>query len=169
MTESEGVKSAVHGSRNLLRGVLFLIVVGVLAVLVVNHLSSTAADPRGSGLSASSKPLLEGQIAVGPGQYRYWRFEVASSMLTPRVMGNFHASGGSGNDIEAVVAEWGECENWLNGHQAQVRYTSGKVTNGSIDVALRDAGSYCLAFSNKMALVSGKTVTGDIALRYSLR
>ena len=70
------------------------------------------------------------------------------------VTGEFHASGGSGNDIEAIVAEWGECENWINGHQARVLYQSGKVTNGAIDVPISRDGTYCLLFSNRMALVS---------------
>ncbi len=166
--KSDRGKTAPSGSRNYMLGLLFLLGVGVIVAVIVNHLSDTAS-PTGSGLSALSKPILEGQIAVGPGQFQYWRFEVAPSMLTPRVIGSFHALGGSGNDIEAIVAEWGECENWLNGHQAQVQYGSGKVTNGSINVALREAGSYCLAFSNKIALVSGKTVTGNVMLRYSLR
>ena len=167
--KSDDDKVVSSGSRNFMLGIVFLVVVGVVVAVIINQLSDTTAGRTGSALSALSKPLLEGQIAVGPGQFQYWRFEVAPGMLTPRVIGTFYASGGGGNDIEAIVAEWSECENWLNGHQAQVEYSSGKVTNGSINVALRDAGSYCLAFSNKMGLVSGKTVTGDIALRYSLR
>ncbi len=86
-------------------------------------------------------------------------------MVNARVIGSFHASGGFGNDIETVLAEWDQCENWLNGHQAHVLYASGKVTNGVLDVPIQQAGTYCLAFSNKMALVSSKTVSGDIALR----
>jgi hypothetical protein len=35
-----------------------------------------------------------------------------------------------------------------------------------MDVPLAEAGTYCLAFSNKMALLSGKTISGDIALQY---
>ena len=87
-------------------------------------------------------------------------------MVNARIVGSFHASGGMGNDISTLVAEWGQCENWINGHQAQALYSSGVVTNGVLNVPITQAGSYCLAFSNKMALVSSKTVSGDVALRY---
>ncbi|HYL36187.1 MAG TPA: hypothetical protein VEV17_09775 [Bryobacteraceae bacterium] len=89
-------------------------------------------------------------------------------MASVRVAGSFHTSGGSGNDIEAVVADWGECENWVNGHPAPVLYASGKTTNAKVDVPLHQAGTYCLAFSNTMSLLSAKTVSGDVALRYLL-
>ena len=109
--------------------------------------------------------LLLGSVAVPPLQVRYWKFEVSPTM-TNACYGNFHASGGAGNDIEAMVAEWGDCENWINGHHGMALYASGKVTNGALDVPIREAGTYCLAFSNKMALLSGKTVSGRIELQY---
>jgi len=150
--------------------ITFLVVVLIYAFSV---LLSTLQHPQGaSGAGSSSsalrpfrKSLLLGSVAVSPLQYRYWKFEVSDTMVNARVIGSFHASGGFGNDIETVLAEWDQCENWLNGHQAHVLYVSGKVTNGVLDVPIQRAGTYCLAFSNKMALVSSKTVSGDIALR----
>jgi hypothetical protein len=109
-----------------------------------------------------------GSVAVSPSQVRYWKFDTSPTMTNAHLKGEFHASGGSGNDIEAIVAEWDECENWINGHQAHVLYASGKVTNGALDVPLSQAGTYCLAFSNKMGLISGKTVSGSVALQYLL-
>jgi zinc-ribbon domain len=131
--------------------------------------NGNTGDAEGSSSSAPrpvSKPVLFGQIAVAPLSDQHWLIEVDSTMENAHLVGSFHASGGSGNDIEAVVGQWGECENWLNGHQSRLLYVSGKVTNSSLDVPLSKAGTYCLAFSNKMALLTGKTISGDIALRY---
>jgi hypothetical protein len=114
------------------------------------------------------KPLLQGSAGISPQQIRYWRFTVEPSMTRVHVVGQFQASGGAGNDTEVIVADWGECQNWINGHQAQVLYASGKVTTGSLDVSISQAGTYCLAFSNKMALMSAKTVSGNISLQYSV-
>lgn len=55
-------------------------------------------------------------------QVQYWKFEVSPKMTNVHVTGNFHASGGAGNDIEAIVAEWGDCENWINGHHGLALY-----------------------------------------------
>jgi len=130
-----------------------------------------AYGTSGSGASSPllrpfSKPMLLGSVAVSPLQVRYWKFEVSPTMTNAHVTGNFHASGGAGNDIEAIVAEWGDCENWINGHHGLALYASGKVTNGALDVPISQAGTYCLAFSNKMALLSGKTVSGRVERQY---
>jgi hypothetical protein len=66
--------------------------------------------------------LAEGSVVptefvVKAGTVRYWTFYLSGPT---RVVGAFHASGGSRNDIEAVIAEWSECENWINGNQANV-------------------------------------------------
>jgi len=126
------------------------------------------SGPSSSALRPFSKPMLLGSVAVPSLQVQYWEFEISPTMTNAHLVGSFHASGGSGNDIEAAVASWGECENWINGHQAQVLYASGKVTNGTLDVPIRQAGTYCLAFSNKMALLSPKTVSGSVELQYLL-
>jgi hypothetical protein len=148
----------------------------LLAILVlvgwyaVNRNSANGASrgPASSLLRPFSKPLLSGSVGVSPMQVQYWKFEIAPTMTNAHVTGSFHATGGLGNDIEAIVAEWGECENWINGHHGQALYVSGKVTNGSMDVPINQAGTYCLAFSNKMALLSGKTVSGSVELQYLL-
>jgi hypothetical protein len=155
------------------RSGVFLIGAVAAVLLVLFLLPRFVQKNRAGGSSASllrpySKPMLLGSVAVSPSQVRYWKFEVSPTMTNAHVTGEFHASGGSGNDIEATVAEWDECENWINGHQANVLYASGKVTNGALDVPIRQAGTYCLACSNKMGLLSGKTVSGIVALQYLL-
>jgi hypothetical protein len=110
--------------------------------------------------------MLFGSVAVSPLHVQYWKFETSPTMTNAHLAGEFHASGGTGNDIEAIVAQWDECENWINGHQAHVLYSSGKVTNGALDVPIPQAGTYCLAFSNKMALLSEKRVSESVTLQY---
>jgi len=57
----------------------------------------------------------------------------------------------------------------MNGHQAHVLYSSGKTTNGRLDVPITQPGTYCLAFSNAFSLVSAKTINADIELEYLTR
>ena len=88
-------------------------------------------------------------------------------MTGPRISGQFRASGGQGNDIVAVVADSDQFENWINGHPATVVYESGQVTFGSIDKILAP-GKYTLGFSNKFSVISDKTVSGSVELRYEV-
>jgi hypothetical protein len=68
-------------------------------------------------------------------------------MLRPVVVGSFRASGGSGNDIAAVLAAESEFENWINGHQARALFATDKVTMGQLNVLITQSGSYILAFN----------------------
>ena len=146
-----------------------LATIGLLVVIIV-FTNATEDSPRGGGLPfvrPVSKPLLDGQTVVSAGQTRYWTFETsAAAFSSPRVVGSFEASGGMGNDIETAIGEWAECENWINGHRARLLYSSGRVTAGNLDVSIPRPGRYCLAFSNRMSLFSGKTIAGIISLRY---
>jgi hypothetical protein len=80
------------------------------------------------------------------------------------IKGRFRASGGAKNDIESVIADWAECENWINGNRAKVVYSSGAVTNGRIAVRLVEPGEYCIAFDNRMSVVSSKEVAAAIEI-----
>lgn len=87
-------------------------------------------------------------------------------MLEPQIAGSFNASGGSGKDIQAVIADEENYANWINGHQAQVFWaTQGKQTTGSMNVRLRP-GTYYLASSNKFSAFTAKQVFLDTSLNY---
>ena len=109
--------------------------------------------------------VFSGDIVVGAGQYQFKTFTLYPEMTKAELSGSFHASGGSGNDIQAVVATSSEFENWVNGHPAKVYYSSDKTTNGQIDVRL-GPGTYVVAFSNRFSAITAKVVTAEIALRY---
>ena len=117
-----------------------------------------------------SKKLLSGEYVVKAGEYRHVTFTFnPEKMENARVIGRFHASGGSGNDIEAVLADESEFENWVNADEARVLYSTGKITNGKIDVPITQPGTYYLVFSNVFSLLADKEVSADIELRYLVR
>lgn len=111
-------------------------------------------------------PLLNGNLEVGPGQIRWFNFTVPASATEAAVVGEFHAFGGRGNDIQVILTTPFELENWKNGHEAQLFYNSGQVTNAMISVPNLPAGQYVLAFDNRFSVRSRKEVTGKIAFGY---
>jgi len=145
-------------------------------VVVVSRLNYEPA-PTGSQtenptpvLQPVSEKLFSGQSVVRAGKYVFVKFQFDSEkMRDARVVGTFHASGGSGNDIQAVIAEESEFENWRNGHQARVLYSTDKVTNGKFDVSITETGTYYLAFSNAFSLFTDKDVFAEAELRYLAR
>lgn len=107
---------------------------------------------------AGGEFLVNENFSVAAGATKWWRFTVPPG-ATSRVLGDFRASGGSGNDIEVGLTD----ENGANGHAGRFWYHSGKVTVGSIDVAL-GPGTYFVVFSNRFSAFSSKSVTASIQL-----
>jgi hypothetical protein len=114
-----------------------------------------------------SAPLAMGQFRVPAQNYLAWRFVVPSvAVRNYRVKGHYSVVGGSGNDIQAVVATEDEFQNWINGHQSRPFYASpGKVTTGDLDSAL-PPGHYVLAFSNRFSVLTDKAVFAEIKATY---
>ena len=145
-------------------------IIQVTLIRSSGHMSSGRGSVSESVLRPFKKKLISGDLVVNPAATRYVTFKVETAgIVDPHVVGNFHVSGGTGNDIRAVLAEWGECENWMNGHQARVLYSTGKTTNGRVNAAITEPGTYCIGFSNMFSVFSAKTVTADIELRYLIR
>jgi hypothetical protein len=92
----------------------------------------------------------------------------ASSMRDARIVGKFHAAGGSGNDIQAILADSDNFENWKNGHAAHVLYSSDKTTVGSVSVPISASGTYFFCFSNTFSGFTDKDVSTDLEVRYTL-
>lgn len=160
---------------------LSVIVAGlVLGVLFINRSEdrpATSSRQEAKPIVPSRAPMFtfvddtrtvtSGQLLVKPGQIVYFRFSVAPEMFDARLVGRFHASGGTGNDIVAgLFTSEEEYQNWSNGHTASVAWSSsGKKTSGTCDVSLK-SGSYILAFSNKHSMLSDKQVFAGFDLRY---
>jgi hypothetical protein len=57
--------------------------------------------------------------------------------------------------------------NWRNNHEVSAYYNSGKMTTGSLDVRLREPGTYYLVLSNTFSTVSTKDVRANLDFRYN--
>lgn len=124
-------------------------------------------QPPAPVLIPVTEKLTSGQTVVRAGKYIRMKFSVdTEKMQDVRVIGSFHASGGSGNDIQVVLAEESEFENWINGHQARALYSTEKITNDKMDVEITQSGTYILAFSNTYSLLTDKDVFAEVELHY---
>lgn len=111
-----------------------------------------------------SQKIATGQITVKASRYVRYRITIQPEMVEPVLTGSFNASGGSGNDIRAVIADEMNYTNWINGHQANVFWgTEGKQTTGTFKVRLRP-GQYYLVFSNKFSVFTDKQVFLEVDL-----
>jgi hypothetical protein len=125
-------------------------------------LRQLVAQPR-------TEVLSNAEFALSAAQYRYTRFEVPQNAGAVRVEGTFSATGGAGNDIEAYIFSNDDFVNWQNRHHVRTFYTSGRVTQGTLEVTLPPiAGTYYLVFNNNFSLLSAKTVQTSIRLHFNL-
>ena len=114
-----------------------------------------------------SEKIATGQITVKSRGSVPFRVQITPEMRNAHLVGKFTASGGSGNDIAAVLASEEEFTNWNNGHSAKVYYsTDGQKTTDQLDVSL-SPGTYIFAFSNRLSPSTDKYVMTDIELDYS--
>lgn len=161
--EEAGNGDGWHSGRILLG---LVIAAALLWILFVSRSHPNASGIPASMLRPNSQQLVANEFTIKPAQYFYQSFTISNTLVHPHVVGGFRAAGGLGNDIQVVLAEKGEFENWANGHQARLLYSSGKTTNGRMDVAITEPGRYCLGFSNAFSLLSAKTISADIELQY---
>lgn len=157
-----------------------LVAAGIIGVIIwINVSKSSKADPdagTGSGATASapriryvpvSQKIASGQVVVKASGYVQYRIRIDPEMREAHVTGSFNASGGSGNDISAVIAGENEYTNWINGHEARVFYgTHGKKTTDNFDVRL-PPGEYYFVLSNKFSAFSDKYVFIEADLKYN--
>jgi len=115
----------------------------------------------------ATENIASGQVTVPARGYVQYRFQITPEMRNASVSGHFSASGGTGNDVDAVIATESEYTNWINGHAARAFYsTHGKETNDSFNVRLAP-GVYYFAISNKFSEFSSKYVFLQADLNYS--
>ncbi len=125
------------------------------------HTPTPVSIPRNSN-------LVNGIITVQPGGNYNVRFTVnTSTMQSVRVIGTFQASGGSGNDIKALIMDDMAFTNWSNGHQVSVLYNSGQITVANINTPITSPGSYYLVFSNDFSTFSSKNVNAKVDLNWT--
>ncbi len=152
------------GSRSTKWLLILAAIVAVIAIVVVALQNSM---PTSTSPQPVTEKLTSGQLVVRAGSYIYVKFNVdPARMQNARVIGSFRASGGSGNDIQVVLAEESEFENWKNGHTARLLYSTEKTTTGKIDVPITEAGTYYLIFNNAFSALSDKDVFAEVSLHY---
>jgi len=153
-------------------GIVAIVLLVVLAFMLWNWTQSVGPrlasrppasyNPLAPALVPMSSKLFTGQIVVKAGSYIRNTFTVEPGMQSFHVVGHFNASGGTGNDIQVVLADEGEFQNWINGHQARVFYSTDKITDGKMDVGPLAPGRYVMAFSNKFSVFADKYVFAEI-------
>ncbi len=140
-------------------------------LLITVSLVGCASAPQRSEVRVEKvEKLFSNQIVVPHGQMVWQQIKVdTSAMRDVRVVGRFHAAGGSGNDVQAILADSDDFENWKNGHPAQALYSTEKTTVSCVNVPIPKSGTYFFGFSNAFSAFTDKTVSADIELRYTVR
>lgn len=144
------------------------VIVGLLALIVIPMVgcsqSTSVANQQQPTLRSSN--LVNGTITVKAGSYYNAPFSITSAMTNSSVTGSFTASGGSGNDIIALVLDDMSFTNWINGHQVSALYNSGQLTTANISVSIATPGTYHLVFSNEFSVISSKQVSTSVNLQW---
>jgi predicted nucleic acid-binding Zn ribbon protein len=169
-TTATAKKKSHVGSTVLGIALCALLLIGLISYLSHKTLSSLSPSPAPAPvLVPGSTNLFTGQIIVRAGGYVKSTFTVEPGMQNFHVAGHFTASGGVGNDIQVVLAEESEFQNWINGHQAKVFYSTDKETTGHFDVGPLAPGQYVFAFSNTFSLLTEKQVFAQVDANWLTR
>ena len=145
-------------------------VVAGLSVAAVVIAGCYHAKGNYTGLSKTSSPkqlsaqIVSGSFVVEPRTVKQFTVAVASDMAHPRLEGSFTASGAN-NDIEVMLLEASQFQNWEKRSKFTVAYQSGRVTSDKLAIPLpAQEGTYYVVFSNRFSLISNKAVVADIVL-----
>lgn len=150
--------------------------IGIVAIAVMLSFVAEKANTPSSSASAAprvripivrheTQALISGSHIVQPQHYVTYPITIAPAMHNARLSGHFTATGGYGNDLQALITDEDGLVNFKNGHQAKVYYQSGKVTADSFDVRLAP-GTYYLVFNNVFSLMSNKAYDADVKLDF---
>jgi hypothetical protein len=155
--------------------ILRIIVIGSLLLILVGLLLSKFSTSTNNELAKQaasthmSSTLFTGQTVVKANGYVTKKFTVEPGMQDFHVVGQFNASGGAGNDIQVVLTDEDEFQNWVNGHEAKVFYSTKQITTGKLDVGPLEPGRYVLAFSNTFSAFTDKYVFAEIEARWTVQ
>jgi hypothetical protein len=157
---------------------LLYLLMGALVLVAMVYLSGHSrldeqSQPSGTESAAQPTPhsqsVVDTAFTVDANGYLYYKFQVPAGANTAALKGRFTAQGGSGNDIAVFLVDEDAFVNMKNGHDAQVLYRSGKVTQGSIGLELPSAAAtYYLVFDNRFSIMAPKAIRADATLSYVL-
>jgi hypothetical protein len=154
---------------NLVPIIILLIIGGALLAVIAIRVRE---GHESSGWVFKNTPrLIYQNVVSGPlnltaGENRYWTIYVdPQTMHMAHVVGRFQMNGGTEDDIQIVLADANEFENWEKGLRAQTLYLGEQITSGTFDVRLTRAGTYTLSLRNTSS-AEDKKVSAEIRLRY---
>ena len=160
-------------------GVLFALFVFVLGVYLF-HLPLSLLRQRNEArketiqfqpsvpvIVQQTQNLVNETITVSARNYYNVSFTIdASRMQNAVVLGSFKASGGSGNDIIALVMDDMAYINWRNEQRVNFLYNSEQRTTGDINVSIATSGQYHLIYSNRFSFFSSKNVDTNVDVKW---
>ena len=140
---------------------LAVVVVALVAASACYGKKTVNTTPRGA---YQIEPIVNGSFIVEPRSFKPFKVTVAPGSVNPRVEGTFTASGAN-NDIEVMLLEASQFQNWEQRNKFTSAYQSGRVTADKLAVPLPpQEGTYYVVFSNRFSLISNKAVVADIVL-----
>jgi predicted nucleic acid-binding Zn ribbon protein len=122
-------------------------------------------QPNSPQLKLYTESIDAGFTVPKLGSHAY-KFMIPVGAIDPVLQGHFDATGGAGNDVEVWLMNDDQYVNWQNRHSVTPIYSSGRVTQGTVNIPLPQPGTYYLVFNNRFSLVSPKAVQDNISLTY---
>jgi len=133
------------------------------------HPATTSSESPTStaALIAETKYVVTGTVVVPANGSRDLVFKVdAMTQRNVRLVGWFHVTSKSENEVEVFVADDSVYQDWSQGRRITPRYNSGRTIAGDIDVKIpATTGRYHLVFNNVFS-ASVKYVEAQIRLEY---
>jgi hypothetical protein len=136
------------------------------------------STPNGGSTSQPFQPPLQqhklslplGAFTVRQLSASSYKFTVPAGAFNVTMKGHFAATGGARNDVEVLVLTEDDFMNWQNRHPVNTLYSSGQVTQDSINLTLpSDPATYYVVFSNKFSFISPKAVEANIDFSFYTR
>lgn len=148
--------------------VVFFVGFGLILYLIRSDKAAASGSPNGSTAQPSRQytERVDAAFAVPKLHHKDYRFTIPAGATDAVLQGHFAATGGARNDIEVWVMNDDTFVNWQNRHSVTPIYSSGRVTQGTLNVPLPESGTYYLVFNNQFSLISPKAVEDNLTLTY---
>jgi type II secretory pathway pseudopilin PulG len=149
-----------------------IVVVGAVGAIAAISFYNFARSSTSNLRLPHTANIVNGLITVQPRNYTHYSITVPGGATGIAIGGSFSVSGGTGNNIEVLVLDQSNYNNWQNAYQLSVIYNnwksdyrlrtyydSGQVTTGTIAASLSISGVYYLVYSNVPSTVTKNVQT----------
>jgi hypothetical protein len=114
-----------------------------------------------------SEIVVDTAFTVESGKWAAYKFEVPPDAKNVKVNGRFAASGGVKNSIEVFLTNEDGIANLKNRNPYKRFYSSGRVTQGSMNVFLPPPpDTYYLVLDNRFTLLISRAVKANATVSY---